>query len=58
MLLWWWMLAAAVIVFVGAVAMLVIAYGAAVTGLPIFGEREGVPRGWCSCSVWRSRSSC
>jgi cytochrome c oxidase subunit II len=40
-LLWWWMLAAATIVFVGAVAMLGVAWRRRSTaGLPIFGERE------------------
>ncbi|MFZ1162850.1 cytochrome c oxidase subunit II [Mycobacterium sp.] len=45
-LLWWWMLAAATIVFVGAVAMLVVAWirrGA--PGLPFVGEREGLTQG-------------
>jgi cytochrome c oxidase subunit II len=45
-LLWWWMLAAAAIVFVGAVAMLVMAWvrrGA--PGLPFVGEREGLTQG-------------
>jgi cytochrome c oxidase subunit II len=42
-LLWWWMLAAAVIVFLGAVAMLAIAwFKRGVAGLPFVGERESV----------------
>ena len=45
-LLWWWMLAAAVIVFLGAVALLVMAYFRRVTpGLPFFGEREAFAQG-------------
>jgi cytochrome c oxidase subunit 2 len=45
-LLWWWMLAAATIVFVGAVALLVIAWFRRDTpGLPIFGEREDLSQG-------------
>lgn len=44
MLLWWWMLAAAVIVFLGAVALLVLAwFRRGTAGLPFFGERESVP---------------
>jgi cytochrome c oxidase subunit II len=43
MLLWWWMLAAAVFVFVGAVAMLVLAWvRRGSPGLPWFGEREDI----------------
>jgi cytochrome c oxidase subunit II len=46
MLLWWWMLAAAAVVFLGAVAMLVIAWiRRDVPGLPWFGERETVSEG-------------
>jgi cytochrome c oxidase subunit 2 len=46
MLLWWWMLAAAAIVFLGAVAMLVVAWIRRDTpGLPWFGEREQVSEG-------------
>jgi cytochrome c oxidase subunit II len=46
MLLWWWMLGAAVIVFLGAVAMLVVAWiRRDVPGLPWVGEREGVSEG-------------
>jgi cytochrome c oxidase subunit 2 len=42
-LLWWWMLAAAVIVFLGAIAMLAIAwFKRGVAGLPFVGERESV----------------
>jgi cytochrome c oxidase subunit 2 len=42
-LLWWWMLGAAVIVFLGAVAMLAIAwFKRGVAGLPFVGERESV----------------
>jgi cytochrome c oxidase subunit 2 len=45
-LLWWWMLAAAVIVFLGAMAMLAIAYfKRGSRGLPFFGERENVAEG-------------
>jgi cytochrome c oxidase subunit 2 len=43
--LWWWMLAVATVVFLGAVAMLGLAWvrrGA--PGLPYFGERETVPQ--------------
>jgi cytochrome c oxidase subunit 2 len=44
--LWWWMLAAAVVVFLGAVALLGIAYlRRGVRGLPLVGEREGVAEG-------------
>jgi len=44
MLLWWWMLAAAVLVFVGAVALLVVAwFRRGTAGLPFFGERESIP---------------
>jgi cytochrome c oxidase subunit II len=43
MLLWWWMFGAAVIVFLGALAMLVIAWFRRGTpGLPLFGEREEI----------------
>ncbi|MGZ4184757.1 MAG: cytochrome c oxidase subunit II, partial [Solirubrobacteraceae bacterium] len=43
MLLWWWMLGAAAIVFLGALAMLVIAWFRRGTpGLPLFGEREEI----------------
>ncbi len=46
MLLWWWMLAAAVIVFLGAVAMLTVAWFRRETpGLPFFGERENISEG-------------
>ncbi len=42
-LLWWWMLAAAVIVFLGAVAMLAVAwFKRGVAGLPFVGERESL----------------
>jgi cytochrome c oxidase subunit 2 len=42
-LLWWWMLGVATIVFLGAVAMLVIAwFKRGVAGLPFVGERENV----------------
>ena len=42
-LLWWWMLGAAAIVFLGAVALLGIAYVKRGTrGLPFLGEREGI----------------
>ena len=45
-LLWWWMLAAAAVVFLGAVAMLVIAWlRRDRPGLPIFGEREDLSQG-------------
>ncbi len=45
-LLWWWMLAAAVIVFLGAVAMLIVAYlRRGIAGLPFVGEREPVAQG-------------
>jgi cytochrome c oxidase subunit 2 len=43
--LWWWMLAVATVVFLGAVAMLVLAWFKRGTpGLPYFGEREVVPQ--------------
>ena len=43
MLLWWWMLAAAVVVFVGAVAMLVLAWvRRGSPGLPWLAEREDI----------------
>lgn len=46
MLLWWWMLAAAVTVFLGALAMLVIAWLRRGTpGLPLFGQRESIAEG-------------
>lgn len=46
MLLWWWMLGAATIVFLGAIAMLVIAYvKRGVRGLPFVGERENLAEG-------------
>ncbi len=42
-LLWWWMLGAAAIVFIGAVALLGIAYvKRGVRGIPFLGEREGI----------------
>jgi cytochrome c oxidase subunit II len=42
-LLWWWMLAASVVVFLGALAMLVMAWVRRGTpGLPWFGEREEI----------------
>jgi cytochrome c oxidase subunit 2 len=45
-LLWWWMLGAATIVFLGAIAMLVIAYvKRGVRGLPFVGERENLAEG-------------
>jgi cytochrome c oxidase subunit 2 len=45
-LLWWWMLAAAVIVFLGAVAMLALAwFKRGVAGLPFVGERESLTEG-------------
>ncbi len=45
-LLWWWMLGVAVIVFLGAVALLVIAYfNRGTPGLPILGQREDVAQG-------------
>lgn len=45
-LLWWWMLGAATIVFLGAVALLAIAYVKRGTrGLPFLGEREGIAEG-------------
>src|SRR5947209_300156 len=44
--LWWWMLAIATVVFLGAVAMLTIAwFRRGAPGLPFFGEREGVTQG-------------
>ncbi len=43
--LWWWMLAVASIVFIGAVAMLVLARLRHRPGLPFVGEREGVSVG-------------
>jgi cytochrome c oxidase subunit II len=46
MLLWWWMLAAATVVFLGAIALLVIAWLRRRTpGLPFFGEREDLSEG-------------
>jgi cytochrome c oxidase subunit II len=46
MLLWWWMLAAGTIVFLGAVAMLVVAWFRRGTpGLPLVGDRENVSEG-------------
>jgi cytochrome c oxidase subunit 2 len=46
MLLWWWMLGAATIVFVGALAMLVVAwFKRGVPGLPLLGEREDLSEG-------------
>jgi cytochrome c oxidase subunit II len=43
--LWWWMLAVATLVFVGALAMLGLAWVRRGTpGLPFFGERENVPQ--------------
>jgi cytochrome c oxidase subunit II len=43
--LWWWMLGAAVVVFLGAVALLGMAWIRKGTpGLPFFGERESVPQ--------------
>ena len=45
-LLWWWMLGVATIVFLGAVAMLGIAWWRRTTpGLPFFGEREDISQG-------------
>jgi cytochrome c oxidase subunit II len=45
-LLWWWMLAAAAIVFLGAVAMLVLAWWRRDRpGLPFVGEREDLSQG-------------
>jgi cytochrome c oxidase subunit 2 len=45
-LLWWWMLAVATIVFLGAVALLAIAWWRRATpGLPFLGEREDLSRG-------------
>lgn len=45
-LLWWWMLAAAVVVFLGAIALLVMAWFKRDTpGLPIFGQREDLTQG-------------
>jgi cytochrome c oxidase subunit 2 len=45
-LLWWWMLGAATVVFLGAVAMLVIAWWRRDTpGLPFVGEREDLSQG-------------
>lgn len=44
--LWWWMLGAATIVFIGAVAMLGLAFKRrAIEGLPFFGKREPVAQG-------------
>jgi cytochrome c oxidase subunit 2 len=46
MLLWWWMLGAATVVFLGAMAMLVMAwFKRRSAGLPLLGEREGVNEG-------------
>ncbi len=46
MLLWWWMLGAAAIVFLGAIAMLAIAWFRRDTpGLPFVGERENLTEG-------------
>jgi cytochrome c oxidase subunit II len=46
MLLWWWMLGAAIIVFVGAVALLVVAWLRRGTeGLPLVGKREDLSEG-------------
>jgi cytochrome c oxidase subunit II len=43
--LWWWMLAVATVVFLGALAMLGLAWVRRGTpGLPFFGERENVPQ--------------
>jgi cytochrome c oxidase subunit 2 len=45
-LLWWWMLAAATIVFLGAVALLGIAWWRrGKPGLPFFGQREDISQG-------------
>ena len=45
-LLWWWMLGAAVVVFLGAVAMLGMAWFSRGTrGLPLLGEREDLAEG-------------
>ena len=45
-LLWWWMLAAATVVFLGAVALLVVAwFRRDRPGLPFFGEREELAQG-------------
>jgi cytochrome c oxidase subunit 2 len=44
--LWWWMLAAATIVFLGAVALLAIAWlRRGSPGLPVFGDREPIAQG-------------
>jgi len=44
--LWWWMLGIATVVFLGAVAMLIMAwFRREVPGLPILGEREDVAEG-------------
>ena len=46
MLLWWWMLGAATIVFLGALAMLVMAWvKRGVPGLPLLGQRESLSEG-------------
>ena len=43
--LWWWMLGAAVVVFLGAAALLGLAWIRRGTpGLPFFGQRESVPQ--------------
>jgi cytochrome c oxidase subunit II len=44
--LWWWMLAIATVVFIGAVAMLVVAwFTRGTSGLPFVGDREPVAQG-------------
>src|SRR5437763_8498371 len=44
--LWWWMLGIAVVVFLGALAMLTMAwFRRGARGLPFVGEREGVSQG-------------
>jgi cytochrome c oxidase subunit II len=44
--LWWWMLAIATVVFLGALAMLMIAwFRRGAPGLPFFGERESLSQG-------------
>lgn len=45
-LLWWWMLGAAMLVFLGAMALLVVAwFRRGISGLPFIGEREDVSEG-------------
>jgi cytochrome c oxidase subunit II len=44
--LWWWMLAGAAVIFVGAVALLGLAWARRKrSGLPVFGDNEGIARG-------------